>query len=82
MTSDSLPTDITAMDFEDAMAALEDIVRRLEGGRIRLEEAVVAYERGVALKRHCEVRLKEAKIKVECVTTGSEGQTALTGEHS
>lgn len=74
MSDDSLSLDITAMDFEDALVALEEIVRQLEGGRIRLEEAVAAYERGVRLKCHCEVRLKEARAKVERITTGPEGE--------
>lgn len=70
---DIVPNDIAAMDFEDALAALEDIVRLLEGGKIRLGEAVQAYERGVALKRHCEARLSEAKAKVDKITTGPDG---------
>lgn len=74
MSDDSLPSDITTMDFEDALAALEEIVRQLEGGRIRLEEAVSAYERGVKLKCHCETKLKEARVKVEHITIGAEGQ--------
>ena len=76
MDKASLPPDIAAMAFEDALTALEEIVRQLEGGRIRLEEAVTAYERGVALKRHCEARLQEARSKVERITT--DGQGAIT----
>lgn len=73
MTGEPLPPDIAAMDFEDALAALEEIVRQLEGGKIRLEEAVGAYERGVKLKRHCEAKLKEAKAKVDRITIGPDG---------
>lgn len=78
MSVDPLPTDIAAMDFEDALAALEEIVRQLEGGKIRLEEAVGAYERGVELKRHCEAKLKEAKAKVDRITTGPDGSVDVT----
>ncbi|KAF0110137.1 MAG: xseB [Rhodospirillaceae bacterium] len=81
MDKASLPPDIAAMAFEDALTALEEIVRQLEGGRIRLEEAVAAYERGVALKRHCESRLQEARGKVERITTdGQIGTTLVEGE--
>jgi len=53
--SDSgLPADIEAMSFEDALAELEQIVRRLEAGQVRLDEAIQCYERGAQLKRHCE----------------------------
>ncbi len=79
MNSGSSSSDIATMDFEDALTELEDVVRQLEGGRIRLEEAVTAYEWGVKLKRHCETKLKEARAKVERITAGPEGQviTAL-----
>ena len=81
MDKASLPPDIAAMAFEDALTALEEIVRQLEGGRIRLEEAVAAYERGVALKRHCESRLQEARGKVERITTdGQIGMTLVEGD--
>ncbi|MBF0562911.1 MAG: exodeoxyribonuclease VII small subunit [Alphaproteobacteria bacterium] len=73
MTPVSVAPDIAAMDFEDALAALEDIVRQLEGGKVRLEEAVGAYERGVRLKQHCEAKLREAKAKVDLITTGADG---------
>ncbi len=53
------------MSFEEAMAELEQIVQRLEQGRTPLEEAIAAYERGAALKRHCEDKLRLAQEKVE-----------------
>ena len=46
--------DVSALSFEQAMKELEDIVRRLESGQVKLDEAVSAYERGAALKAHCE----------------------------
>ncbi|MDX2141939.1 MAG: exodeoxyribonuclease VII small subunit [Rhodospirillaceae bacterium] len=65
---DALPDDIVRMGFEEAMKELEDIVRRLEGGQVKLDDAVKAYERGAALKRHCEAKLADAKMKVEKIT--------------
>ena len=63
-TSDS---DIQDMSFEKAMGELEALVRRLEEGRLALEDAIRAYERGTALRAHCESRLRAAKLKVEHV---------------
>ena len=63
---DSL-TDIKDMSFEKAMAELETLVRRLEEGRLSLEEAIHSYERGTALRSHCETKLRAAKLKVEQV---------------
>ncbi len=60
--------DVAALSFEQAMKELEDIVRRLESGQVKLDEAVSAYERGAALKAHCESKLAEAKTKVEKIT--------------
>ena len=69
-TSASIPADIATMSFEDALAELEKIVRQIEDGRGKLDEAISAYERGVALKRHCEGKLKEAQAKIELITVG------------
>ena len=60
--------DIATMNFELAMKELEEIVRRLESGQVKLDEAVTAYERGAALKAHCESKLQEARTKVEKIT--------------
>ena len=68
--------DVARMSFEDALAELEAIVRRLEEGSSKLDEAIGAYERGVALKRHCEERLQEAQSRVEKIVLGSNGQVA------
>lgn len=65
--------EIAAMSFEDALAELETIVRELEDGRIRLDAAISAYERGARLKAHCEKKLAEAKAKVEKITLGPSG---------
>jgi exodeoxyribonuclease VII small subunit len=74
-------TDVSAMSFEDALNELEKIVRQIEDGRGKLDEAIIAYERGVALKRHCESKLKEAQTKIELITVGDNavGTTGFGG---
>ena len=66
--------EITKMSFEDALSELEDIVRTLEGGKGKLEEAITAYERGAQLKSHCEKKLKEAQAKVEKISLSAGGE--------
>lgn len=66
-SSTTVPDDIKDMSFEKAMAELESLVRRLEEGRLTLEEAINSYERGTALRSHCETKLRAAKLKVEQV---------------
>jgi exodeoxyribonuclease VII small subunit len=73
MTETAALPDIQAMSFEEALEELEGIVRQLEGGRIRLDESIGAYERGAALKRHCEAKLSEAKAKVEKIALAADG---------
>jgi exodeoxyribonuclease VII small subunit len=68
-----VPPDIAAMNFEDALAELEQIVRRLEGGQVKLDEAIMSYERGAQLKRHCERKLSEAQQRVDRIVIGPEG---------
>jgi exodeoxyribonuclease VII small subunit len=70
---DGVPPDIAAMNFEDALAELEQIVRRLEGGQVKLDEAIMSYERGAQLKRHCERKLNEAQQRVDRIVIGPEG---------
>jgi exodeoxyribonuclease VII small subunit len=73
LPSDGVPPDIAAMSFEDALAELEQIVRRLEGGQVKLDEAIISYERGAQLKRHCERKLNEAQQRVDRIVIGPEG---------
>ena len=68
-----VPADIAAMSFEDALAELEQIVRRLEGGQVKLDEAILCYERGAQLKRHCEQKLNEAQQRVDRIVIGPDG---------
>ena len=78
MVDPGVPPDIAAMSFEDALAELEQIVRRLEGGQVKLDEAILAYERGAQLKRHCERKLNEAQQRVDRIVIGPDG--AVTSE--
>ena len=64
--------------FEDALARLENIVRELEAGRIKLDDAVNAYEEAVRLKNFCEKKLQDAKMKIEKVETAPDGTLSLT----
>jgi exodeoxyribonuclease VII small subunit len=73
-----IPADIAAMSFEEALAELEQIVRRLEGGQVKLDEAILSYERGALLKSHCERKLNEAQQRVDRIVIGADG--AITTE--
>ncbi len=73
MAESKLPRDVAAMSFEDALAELEQIVRRLEDGKGKLDDAISSYERGAALKRHCEAKLREAQAKIEKISLGPDG---------
>lgn len=64
---------IDTLSFEDALAELESIVRDLESGKGKLEEAVAAYERGAALRRHCEAKLADAEAKLQAIVEGPAG---------
>lgn len=68
-----LPPEIAALNFETAIAELEQIVRQLEAGKDSLENAIAAYARGVQLKDHCEAKLKEARDRIEKITRDSSG---------
>lgn len=67
-------SDIEAMSFEDAMRELEATVGKLETGEASLEESIKLYERGAALRAHCEKRLREAEERVEKITLAAGGQ--------
>ena len=71
------PTDIATMSFEDALRELEQIVQKLEAGDEPLDDAIRIYERGAALKAHCEARLREAELKVEKIVLGADGPKGL-----
>lgn len=65
--------EVAGLSFEAALTELETIVRALEAGTGSLDEAIEAYERGAALKRHCESKLQEAQSRVEKIVLGPDG---------
>ncbi len=73
MVEKAIPADVARMSFEEALAELEGIVRQLEAGTGKLDDAIAAYERGALLKRHCESKLQEAQARVEKVVLGPDG---------
>jgi len=68
-----LPADISGLSFEEALAELQDLVKRLERGDNKLDDAIRSYERGALLKRHCEAKLREAQLKVDKIVLGPDG---------
>ena len=72
-----LPKDIAGMSFEDALKELEGIVKQLEQGQVKLDEAITAYERGALLKKHCEQKLAEAKLKVDKIMISADGSVSV-----
>jgi exodeoxyribonuclease VII small subunit len=70
--------EITAMTFEEALRALEDVVRKLESGDVALEESITLYERGEQLRRHCQARLDAAQARIEKIVQGPDGRPTGT----
>lgn len=71
-------TPVSEMSFEDAMRELETVVSRLETGDVPLEDSIKLYERGAALKAHCQKKLAEAEEKVAQITLDGEGNPTGT----
>ena len=70
--------DVKTMSFEQALAELEQIVGTLEGGKAPLAESIAIYERGEALKSHCEALLKAAEARIEKITLSRDGRPVGT----
>tara|TARA_R100001126_G_C4830404_1_gene151496 strand:+ start:48 stop:293 length:246 start_codon:yes stop_codon:yes gene_type:complete len=73
--ADATQKPVDKLTFKEALAELEVIVRQLEAGEVELEKSIAIYERGAALKAHCESRLKSAELKVEQIVQGANGPT-------
>ena len=73
MTENAPAADLGAISFEDALRELETIVAALEAGNVSLDDAITAFERGTALKTHCQARLEEARMKVEQLRLPADG---------
>jgi exodeoxyribonuclease VII small subunit len=76
-TDASGPEDVAGLSFEAALAELEAIVKSLEGGQQKLSDAIAAYERGSALRRHCEAKLAEAESTVQAIVAADGRATGL-----
>lgn len=77
MTDQPAPADdIAGLSFEQALAELETIVSELESGQAPLEQSIERYARGARLKAHCEARLEAARLRVERILAGPDGQAA------
>ncbi len=70
--------DIAALSFEEALRALEEIVRKLESGEVPLDATMDLYERGEKLRKHCQARLDAAQLRIEKIVAGADGQAAGT----
>lgn len=70
--------EITTLSFEQAIAELEQIVRRLEAGEDDLDSAIAAFERGAKLRAHCEAKLQDARMKVDKIMRDAEGTLTAT----
>lgn len=68
MAKEATAADISGLSFEEALGELEKIVRGLESGSADLKTSISSYERGVALKKLCEAKLKEAESRIEKIT--------------
>lgn len=69
---------IAKMSFEEAMAELEQIVRKIDSGSGSLEDSIDAYERGILLKNYCESKLQEAKLKIDKITKKNDGTVEIS----
>ena len=73
MTTGSVEDDITALTYEAALAELDTLITKLEGGSIALEEAIGAYERGVMLAQHCSDLLERTEQRVKQLVVSASG---------
>lgn len=80
MSGESKETPIEELSFEEAMAELEAVVSKLEGGEAPLDQSITLYERGEALRKRCDDRLKEAEMRVEKIIQGAETGEAKGAE--
>lgn len=73
MADNDIPPDIRKMSFEEALDELKTIVGKLEQGQGTLDSAIGDYDRGAALKRHCDAKLREAQAKIEKISLSADG---------
>jgi len=75
---DSSVTGADTLSFEDALRALEDIVRKLESGEVPLDDSITLYERGEVLRKLCQSRLDAAQSRIEKIVAGADGKAIGT----
>ena len=68
--------DIAALSFEEALKALEEVVRKLESGEAPLDESIELYARGDALRTHCQARLDAAQARIEAIVVDRDGRVS------
>ncbi|MEM9810658.1 MAG: exodeoxyribonuclease VII small subunit [Pseudomonadota bacterium] len=73
MTKKAANADVKTLSFEDALKELEVIIGKLESGQVALEESIALYERGAALKAHCEKVLTAARERIEKIVIAKSG---------
>lgn|GEM_PF-191314 len=71
-------SDISQLSFEQALAALEEIVQQLESGSVPLDQSIALYEKGEALRKHCQTRLDSAQQRIEKIVTDQSGTVTGT----
>ena len=74
--TDTLAAEIKDLSFEQALKQLEEIVQKLEKGQVDLEDSIAIYERGTALKAHCEAKLKSAEARIEKIVISPSGKAS------
>lgn len=72
--NDALAAEIGKLSFEEALRQLEEIVQKLEKGQVDLEDSIKIYERGTALKAHCETKLRDAEKRIEKIVVTPSGK--------
>lgn len=70
--------DISQLNFEQALGALEEIVQKLESGNVPLDKSIALYERGEELRKHCQARLDAAQKRIERIVTDTSGNATAT----
>ena len=71
-------TDISKLNFEQALVALEEVVQQLESGNVPLDQSITLYERGEKLRKLCQARLDDAQARIEKIVTGDDGSASST----
>jgi len=72
------PQNISDMSFEEALRALQQVVRQLEDGEVPLDQSITLYERGEKLRAHCQARLDAAQARIEAIVLDAKGQPTGT----